>query len=200
MSFYKDNEKIQYYLRLCLRNFKAHDFDHAMKVASNAIEIAANFESINLGIVEIAALFHDVLDTKNPNKIRQCDVEQFLGEWFSKKDISRILEITDNISTRKEIRGERREIHAPYLWIVSDADKLEAIGEAGIHRCFEYQKDKIVDKQERHRYVYDLFSTQYSRSYFIKFIRTQYARDKAELLFDEQEQWLKINPIRYVFQ
>ena len=68
----------------------------------------------------------------------------FLKELkFTEAEVDAVIKICENVSYSKEKKGELEKLEAPIDLlrnIVSDADKLDAIGYAGIERCRMYQK------------------------------------------------------------
>jgi HD superfamily phosphodiesterase len=154
----------------------SHGFDHALAVAKNVIHIWHGCsiylyrwpnacEGKPLTIAIIAGLLHDVCDHKYTSYFTddlQIRVDLFLLETVGAHDAVIVKKIIDNVSFSKELRGETdvMEPHVQFLRdIVSDSDKLEAIGEIGVDRCLAYQAEMaesgsnttdIVIKTETH--------------------------------------------------
>lgn len=129
-------------------------------------------------MVIAAAQFHDLADHKYQwTQQQQWLLEQTLLEHFSKADTGLIVDIMTAVSFSKE-RGYRMRrgdgfslVDMTQQWepctrpidfshtlgrmgalvrdIVSDADKLEAIGKVGVERCVEYTKTHIREKESR---------------------------------------------------
>ena len=132
-----------------VRHFdESHDFNHALDVTNNALIILDEEENIQYldfmtpdhyeRCVVYSAMLHDVCDHKYPNSIPKEELVKFVQENFSLDESQKIIDIIDSVSYSKEIKGLRKELSIPYdqiLHIVSDADKLEAIGTKGIERC-----------------------------------------------------------------
>ena len=136
----------------------SHDYNHAVSVLNNALQIwnemdgELEYKMIDRStlpvtlkpdiIISISSLLHDVCDHKYKN-IDNLE-EEF--EKFSKSlgPYSNVVKsIIDNVSYSKEVNKklDKLEPQIEFLRnIVSDADKLEAIGEIGIERCFSYEK------------------------------------------------------------
>jgi len=126
---------------------KAHDFEHTKRVINNAFNIIANtvmfsIKDINIHIVYLTALLHDIADSKFHNG------DHSIGSTVARKimlsagiDNSTVLDIVcDNVlnlswSTGKQLDNIEGQI-------VQDADRLEAIGAVGIARCFIYNGSK----------------------------------------------------------
>ena len=101
-----------------------------------------------------------------------------------------VIDIIENISYSKEIRGQRKNVHQPYLDIISDADRLEAIGEVGITRCIAYTKaihGRVPSDVVTHCHEKLL------RLYKDGFIRTKTAREMAEPLHKVIEEYVSRN-------
>ncbi|MDY0089354.1 MAG: HD domain-containing protein [Flavobacteriaceae bacterium] len=116
-----------------------HDWFHTERVYKNALLIAQN-ESCNKMVVRLAALLHDVADSKFHNgdeTVGPKIARQFLeGENVDSETIVHVVKIIENISF-KGGNFEKRFI-SKELDIVQDADRLDAIGAIGIARTFNY--------------------------------------------------------------
>lgn len=114
-----------------------HDWWHISQVRKNALEIAAT-EECDLEIVELAALLHDIADSKFHNGDHSVGgklASAFLTEQGLDQDkvdhiaqIIRDQSFSANSGILPTIEGR----------IVQDADRLEALGAIGIARCFAY--------------------------------------------------------------
>lgn len=118
-----------------------HDYYHTIRVFRTATQIAElekNQNYVNIEIVKLSALLHDVDDYKISPKTykNKGNAVAFLRENFVDEDeISKIVEIIGEISfvgidsvAPKSIEGK----------IVQDADRLDAIGAIGVGRAFAY--------------------------------------------------------------
>ena len=124
----------------------SHNHVHMKKVVTNSFEIIDNDKEIRKKILEypqiirlvmIVRWLHDVRDHKYSNSITQEELESFIHQVDS-DNIDVICKIIANISWSKVARGQRELFEEPYqtvLDIVSDADRLEALGKNGIERC-----------------------------------------------------------------
>ena len=116
-----------------------HDWFHIERVYKNALLIARE-EKCDLQIVQLAALLHDIADSKFHNgdeSIGPKTARNFLeSENIAPKTISHIINIIENIS----FKGGNfdKNFHSVELDIVQDADRLDAIGAIGIARAFNY--------------------------------------------------------------
>lgn len=142
---------------------KSHDINHHICVFKNAIEIFIkypfNILSLNdnwymLEIITFAALLHDTIDHKYTNNLeeKQIVLEKFLKNNLDKKICEHVYWIINNISYSKEKKfgypTHENGLVQIARNIVSDADKLEAIGEIGILRCLEFTKKFNLDLSE----------------------------------------------------
>lgn len=116
-----------------------HDWWHAIRVRNNA-RLIAKSESCNVLVVELAALLHDIADSKFYNGDENAGpekAENFLS--FHGLDLSisnHIMQIIRNISFKGG--NFKRNFNSIELDIVQDADRLDAIGAIGIARAFSY--------------------------------------------------------------
>lgn len=116
-----------------------HDWFHIERVYKNALLIAEN-EECNLEVVKLAALLHDIADSKFNNgdeTIGPKVAHKFLEEEnVNKETITHVINIIENIS----FKGDNfdRKFSSKELDIVQDADRLDALGAIGIARTFNY--------------------------------------------------------------
>ncbi|XWV26960.1 hd superfamily [Tupanvirus soda lake] len=134
---------------------ESHDIVHHFNVFKNCIDILValqnngeldtNHNDFNylLRLITYASLLHDTVDHKYKNNYEQkkSQLNIFLDTRAAliSKDI---LWIIDNISYSKEVKNgyplhENKLIQLARN-IVSDADKIEALGIQGIYRCKQY--------------------------------------------------------------
>ncbi|KAF8307752.1 hypothetical protein DL93DRAFT_2087733 [Clavulina sp. PMI_390] len=147
----------------------SHDAFHVQRVRRTAIAIARSVQSTNpetkvdLFVVELAALMHDMLDKKYVSAELASDPEAFFTPLLSpsstesdvdgaKLDLvadgraALIARIVDNVSwsTEKKRRAAGGwkegswEAACVELHCVQDADRLDAIGAFGVMRCAAY--------------------------------------------------------------
>lgn len=117
-----------------------HDFFHIQRVFNNAKQIAKS-EEVDLFIVSLGALLHDIADAKfydgdetvGPQKARSFLESQNVGEEV----IVHIENIIKYISFKSSLDG-KTTFTSPELKVIQDADRLDAIGAIGIARCFNY--------------------------------------------------------------
>lgn len=125
-----------------------HDWWHIHRVRNNALHIAQAY-SVDLFIIEMAALLHDIAD----HKLHGGDEEigpRKAAEWMDKLDVTQhcqqqILSIMKEVSFSKGLKPSSLEGE-----IVQDADRLDAIGAIGIARTFAfggYKKREIYNPE-----------------------------------------------------
>lgn len=116
-----------------------HDWFHIERVYKNAQVIAAA-EDCDLEVVTLAALLHDIADSKFHNgdetigpKVARAFLE---ANQVVPATVDHVIAIIENIS----FKGGNfdRQFHSKELAIVQDADRLDAIGAIGIARTFNY--------------------------------------------------------------
>lgn len=153
---------LEWVQRVMLGNDESHNFDHIKRVTEKSIEIAIK-EGINdprlLSKIAIVAVLHDAADHKYQNAtiddVRDC-LRQNLPSSESSEQIQGIINIIECISFSKEKKnglpdlGEENNLVRN---IVSDADKLDALGIQGLRRCITYsahQGGRFPDEVLKH--------------------------------------------------
>lgn len=116
-----------------------HDWWHINRVWNNAKHIAKN-ENVDLLIVELGALLHDIADSKfhdGNEEIGQVKTAAFLRSLkVDEETIDRVVKIVAHISFKGG--NENKVYQSPELSVVQDADRLDALGAIGIARAFNY--------------------------------------------------------------
>jgi uncharacterized protein len=116
-----------------------HDWFHIERVYKNALLIAKE-EKCDIEVVKLAALLHDIADSKFHNgdeSVGPKTARTFLEAQNVKEEtILHVIAIIENIS----FKGGNfdQQFHSKELAIVQDADRLDAIGAIGIARTFNY--------------------------------------------------------------
>ena len=124
-----------------------HDWFHIERVYKNALLIAEE-EECNLTVVKLAALLHDIADSKFHNgdeSIGPKVAREFLeSQKVSEDIILHVIAIIENISFKGG--NFEKKFHSRELEIVQDADRLDAIGAIGIARTFNYGgfKNRVI--------------------------------------------------------
>jgi len=116
-----------------------HDFAHAERVWKNAQLIAKN-ESVDLLVVELAALLHDVADAKfheGDEDLGPTIAGEFLQDLRVPPSVSdHVCQIIRHMSFKGG--NEVSVFHSSEMEVVQDADRLDAIGAIGVARAFNY--------------------------------------------------------------
>lgn len=133
-------EKIKAVAREYLKD-SAHDFAHTLRVYKNCLVIAEDMPSVDLELLSVASLLHDVAKVKEDEDATgktdhavlgaqmalQILLELGFGEEFARK-------VSDIISTHR-FRADNppQTLEAKILF---DADKLDVLGAIGVARSF----------------------------------------------------------------
>ncbi len=116
-----------------------HDFAHIKRVYANAMEILASESNADDFVVKMAVLLHDVDDYKLGGDGN--NVKRFLATFDIDGDvINKILATIDAIGFSKS--GANPSFETLEMKILSDADKLDAMGAIGICRTIMYGVSK----------------------------------------------------------
>lgn len=133
-------EETIHFVKEQLKNAEGgHDWFHIERVYKNALLIAKE-EKCDLEVVKLAALLHDIADSKFHNgdeSVGPKTAKTFLEAQNVKEEtILHVIAIIENIS----FKGGNfdQQFHSKELAIVQDADRLDAIGAIGIARTFNY--------------------------------------------------------------
>jgi uncharacterized protein len=129
-----------------------HDWWHIERVRKLSAFINKKESLADPFIVDITALLHDTADSKfNGSKI---DGYKIISEFLvlnGMQDIhDRVLEVIKNISFSNKNKTEG--INDPLLWVIQDADRLDAIGAIGVARAFNYggfRNNRIFNPEDK---------------------------------------------------
>lgn len=117
-----------------------HDWFHIERVFKNALLIAKH-EDVNLTVVSLSALLHDIADPKFNNgdeTIGPRKASKFLLEQnVDSEIIEHVTKIIENMSFKNSF-DLNTSFTSKEMEVVQDADRLDAIGAIGIARCFNY--------------------------------------------------------------
>ncbi|MFA5986759.1 MAG: HD domain-containing protein [Parcubacteria group bacterium] len=121
----------------------AHDWWHVYRVWQLAKHIAKE-EGADTFVIELSALLHDVADAKLYGGDEEIGVRR-IREFLSSVDIStdvieRVINIIIHLSFRETFH--EKEYKSVELFVVQDADRLDALGAIGIARAFSYGERK----------------------------------------------------------
>lgn len=116
-----------------------HDWFHIERVFKTSKTIAES-EEVDVFIVSLGALLHDIADSKFHNgdeTVGPKVARNFLESLQLEKDIiNHVVLIIENISFKGG--NTEQKFTSPELNVIQDADRLDAIGAIGIARCFNY--------------------------------------------------------------
>lgn len=141
MSFHETLlARTEAYVRMTLQNAEAgHDWWHIERVRNTA-RLISKTENVDALVVELAALLHDIADSKFNNGNEELG-PQLAGEFLKAEglDDARIAHVQNIIRymSFKASFGEQ-VFTSPEMQVVQDADRLDAIGAIGIARAFTY--------------------------------------------------------------
>ena len=119
-----------------------HDWSHIERVVRNARTIAAA-EKADPFVVELAALLHDIADSKFHNGNEELGPER--SERFLKgldlpaELVDHVVNIVRNVSFKNELDPSKEDrFDSIELQVLKDADRLDAMGAIGVARAFHY--------------------------------------------------------------
>ncbi len=116
-----------------------HDWWHVYRVWNNAKTIAAK-EYVDVMVVELAALLHDIADPKfyaGDENIGPQKAQLFLTDiGVDELVINHVVNIIKHMSFKQSFEGV--SFSSKEMLVVQDADRLDAIGAIGIARTFNY--------------------------------------------------------------
>ena len=135
----------------------SHGWTHMAQVATQSLSLYQELPPkeqllVPTNVLLAVAWLHDVADHKyDPEKKLYEPMRQFLEEWDL--PATAILEIVEAISFSKEQSLKKDDPNYRQTWLerwgpggllvrdlVSDADKLEALGAIGYERCVQYRR------------------------------------------------------------
>ena len=116
-----------------------HDWFHIQRVLKNAKEIAQG-EEVDLFVVELGALLHDIADSKFHNGDETVG-PRVAREFLENQEVEeKVIKHVENIIKSISFKGgnEAQIFSSPELDVVQDADRIDALGAIGIARTFNY--------------------------------------------------------------
>jgi len=126
-----------------------HDWWHIDRVRRLALHINKMEALADPFLVEITALLHDTADSKFAGGNMQQGYS-LIGDFMDSHEMSEIkdqvLDVIKNISFSN--KNKTSLANDPLLWVIRDADRLDAIGAIGIARAFNYggfRNNRIYD-------------------------------------------------------
>lgn len=182
-----------------------HDWWHIVRVYNNAKDIAKAESNVNLFIVELGALLHDIADHKfgYTDDDRKDIITAFLRKQdVAENDINKVVYIANHISFKG---GTNKHVMQTIEGkIVQDADRLDAIGAIGIGRTFAYGghvnremynpdlKNENLEKEDGYTNS-DTITHFYEKLLLLKDkMNTETGRRKAEIRHRTMEHYLEM--------
>lgn len=118
-----------------------HDWFHIQRVFNNTLLLSRE-EEVNILVVSLAALLHDIADPKfhdGDETIGPRIAKEFLQEQnVHHHTIDHVVKIIENMSFKNSLDANEVPFTSKELQVVQDADRLDAIGAIGIARAFNY--------------------------------------------------------------
>lgn len=117
-----------------------HDWWHMYRVWKNSQHIAAAEGDVDMLVVELGALLHDIADSKFHNGDEEIGPKTACDFLSSQEVPADVVEHVENIVRYISFKGaiEGQQWMSPELAVVQDADRLDALGAIGIARTFNY--------------------------------------------------------------
>lgn len=120
-----------------------HDRRHIYRVRKTAKHIAKT-EKVDILIVELWALLHDIADAKfhdGDDSVGPRKAKEFLESLeIDQEIVDHVEKIVKNVSFKGG--NHQQEFKSAELDVVQDADRLDALGAIGIARTFHYNGHK----------------------------------------------------------
>ncbi|MBT3817564.1 MAG: HD domain-containing protein [Candidatus Magasanikbacteria bacterium] len=116
-----------------------HDWWHVYRVWKLSKHIA-EIENVDIFIVELGALLHDIADSKFHNGDEEIGPNKATTFLQSLKVPEGIITHVENIIANISFKGGNytQTFQSPELEVIQDADRLDAMGAMGIARSFSF--------------------------------------------------------------
>lgn len=116
-----------------------HDWWHIYRVWQLSKRIAAH-EQVDMLVVELGALLHDIADSKFHGGDESIGPEKARTFLASLRVPETVIRHVVNIIAHISFKGGHNKggFYSPELGVVQDADRLDALGAIGIARAFNY--------------------------------------------------------------
>lgn len=132
---------------------ESHDYNHHIAVKNNVKTIIEHMTLTEdeKNICLVSAMVHDIIDSKYISdeillKQLEDEIFQIVKKEYGENIAQNVLIIINNISYSKEYKNGYPILNNERLQlmrnIVSDADKIESLGNFGIERCKIFVKNK----------------------------------------------------------
>lgn len=126
-----------------------HDYEHILRVLSNVEKMLEQMPQADATLARLGAILHDVDDYKLGKNSHKVD--KFLDEYCSDVELKeKVRKVVNTISYSKS--GDKPNFDMIEQKIVSDADKLDAMGAIGVCRAVIYSavtKRALFDNEQK---------------------------------------------------
>jgi uncharacterized protein len=117
-----------------------HDWFHIERVWKLAKHIGEAENGVDMTVVELGALLHDIADSKFHDGDEEVG-PQTAHIWLESQEvdevtIDHVVNIVRHISFKGSLEGQ--QWMSPELAVVQDADRLDGMGAIGVARTFNY--------------------------------------------------------------
>jgi uncharacterized protein len=133
-------QKTETFVKQTLQNAETgHDWWHILRVWNNA-KLIAQTEKVDLLTVELAALLHDIADSKFHNGDEEIGPKTARNFLKSIEVDDAVIEHVQHIIRHMSFKSsfDSAGFSSEEMKVVQDADRLDAIGAIGIARAFTY--------------------------------------------------------------
>jgi len=142
--------KAEEFVKANLKGYDSgHDWWHIERVRKMAAFINGMETLADPFIVDITALLHDTADSKFAAE-KKADGYALIGNFMEMNGMTeikeRVIDVIKNVSFSS--RNKTANADDPLLYVIQDADRLDAIGAIGVARAFNYggfRNNKIYD-------------------------------------------------------
>jgi uncharacterized protein len=171
--------------------YASHDVDHVERVKRIALFLAER-EGANVGIVEKAAEMHDIARGKPDHAAEGARMARkiLIAEGYDDEFAESVASCIETHSFSSGKTPESLE-----AWILSDADKLDAMGAIGVARAFLFSREggrgieeTIKHFEDKLLKLYGMLHTQTAKKIGFerhRFLEEFYAQIKRELEFKD---------------
>ncbi len=145
-----------------------HGLAHALRVEKICLKLCEDFPEVDVYALRLAALLHDIGRCKEGDHAKESSrmARQILAQsGFSAELVEKVAKIIEEHS----FSGGRKPTSLESM-ILSDADKLDAIGAVGIARCFMHSgktgrglEESLAHFEEKLLKLKDLMYTEKAR-------------------------------------
>jgi uncharacterized protein len=180
-----------------------HDWWHIVRVRKLASFINDMELLADPFTADIAALLHDTADSKfaggdyEQNYIR---IKDFLDSKGMSDIRDQVIHVIKNVSFSSKKRNDNPD--DPLLWVIQDADRLDAIGAIGVARAFNYggfrnnkiYNPEIVSQKETYAGTINVGSTSTISHFYEKLLLLKYRMNTltAKKMATERHEFLEL--------